>query len=150
MKHIKTFLALLCTAVLALVALLAACGDSGAGGATVQESGEKLLVIRATETEGSLADALAALKEAGELTYEGTQTEYGLSLTAINGYTADAAQHEYWAQYTSLSAAGGVTYSSTEYGSYTYEGQELGYSSYGPSGMPLVKGEIYVFVIETW
>ena len=146
MKHIK----MLAAAILALVAFaFAACGG-GYGGAKVKESADKLLVIEATETGGSLEDALKSLQEAGKLTYEGTGSGENFYITSINGYAADVSKNEYWAQYTTLATLDNVVYSSTEYGSYTYGGQELGYSSYGVAGMPLVKGEIYVFVIESW
>ena len=148
MKHFKTFAALLCAAVLALAALLAACGGSGAGGAKIKKSEEGLLVLEATETGGSLADALAALKEAGELTYEGSDNGYGLFITSINGYAP--AGNAYWAIYTTLESDNGVRYASDEFGTYEYGGTTLLSALYGASGLPLIEGELYLFAVATF
>lgn len=148
MKHIKTFAAVLCAALLTL--FIAACGDRGAGGATVKKSGEKLLVLEATETQGSLADALAALKGAGKITYEGSDNGYGLFITSLGGYTPDASANEYWAIYTSLTELDGVTYSSADFGTYEYDGKTLNSASVGASGLPLIKGELYVLAVASW
>ena len=73
-------------------------------------------MIEALATGGSLEDALNELKTKGELDYVGSQSEYGCYLISINGYVPDAAEHEFWAIYTSLTEYDGVTYSNEESG----------------------------------
>ena len=126
-------------------------GDSAAaGGAVVLEGSDKLVVIEANATGGSLEEAMSALKEAGELTYEGSESEYGFYLTSVNGYTPDAENNEYWAVYTTLGEYEGVEYSNSEYGTYDYNGKSCTSASYGISGLPMVEKEIYVLVVESY
>ena len=119
-------------------------------GAAVLEGSDKLAVIEASATGGSLEDAMSALKDAGKLTYEGSEGEYGFYLTSVNGYTPDADNNEYWAVYTTLGEYDGVEYSNSEYGTYDYNGKTLSSASYGVSGLPLVEGELYVLVVEAY
>lgn len=118
--------------------------------AAVLEASGKLAVIEASATRGSLEEAMTVLKEAGELTYEGSDSEYGFYLTSVNGYTPDADSNEYWAVYTTLGEYDGVEYSNSEYGTYDYGGKTLASASYGVSGLPLVEGELYVLVVESY
>lgn len=120
------------------------------GAAAVLESSYKLVVIEASSTGGSLEEAMSALKEAGALTYEGSESEYGFYLTSVNEYTPDAEKNEYWAIYTTLGEYEGVEYSNGEYGTYDYNGKTCSSASYGISGIPLVEGEIYVLAIAAY
>ena len=132
-------------------AFTACAGDTAASGsAAVLEGSDKLVVIEASSAGGSLEEAMAALKEAGVLTYEGSESEYGFYITSVNGYTPDAEKNEYWAVYTTLGEYEGVEYSNSEYGTYDYNGKTCASASYGISGMPMVKGEIYVLVVESY
>ena len=133
---------ILITAIAVIFCIFTACGQSSA--AKVVFSDETSVVIECTEDGGTLEDALSALSEAGELSYEGSQSEYGLY---INGRTADEAAGEYWAIYTTLGEADGVVYSSADYGTYEYDGKTCASASYGASGLPMVKGEIYVITL---
>ena len=118
--------------------------------AAVLEGSDKLVVIEAAATGGSLEEAMSALKVAGELTYDGSEGEYGFYINSVNGYTPNAENNEYWAVYTTLGEYDGVEYSNADYGTYDYEGKTLASASYGISGLPMVEGEIYVLVVETY
>lgn len=144
----KKFVTVLLAAVLAAL-ILSSCGGASSG-AKILESGEKLLVIEATATGGSLEDAMNALKEAGELDFGGSESEYGFYLTSVNGYEADSSANEYWAVYTSLGEYDGVEYSNPEYGTFDYNGTSCASASYGISGLVAVEGEIYVLTVESY
>ena len=118
--------------------------------AAVLEGSDKLVVIEAAATGGSLEEAMSALKEAGKLTYDGSEGEYGFYINSVNGYTPNAENNEYWAVYTTLGEYDGVEYSNAGYGTYDYEGKTLASASYGISGLPLIEGEIYVLVVEAY
>ena len=128
---------------------LCGCGADTAG-AKVVESSEKLLVIEAAEDGGSLEDALNALADAGEITIVSSESEYGAFITSVNGREADAAENEYWAIYTTLGELDGVAYSSSEYGTFEYAGKTLSSASYGASGLPMAKGELYILALESY
>ena len=108
------------------------------------------VVIKANVTEGSLEDALNALKDSKALDFTGSQSEYGLFIEAVNGKTAVADKNEYWAVYTTLTELDGVSYSSAEYGTYDYDGTECASASFGASGLPMVEGELYAIVLATY
>lgn len=135
--------------VLTAVCLLVSCGAADVG-AKVVESSETLLVIEATSTGGSLEDALNSLAEAGELSYDGSESEYGFYITSVNGYTPDASANEYWAIYTTLGEYEGVQYSSAEFGSYNYSEKTCASASYGVSGIPMVESELYILAVESY
>ena len=129
-----------------------ACTDNSAAsaGAALLEGSDKLVVIEANKSGGSLEEAMSGLKEAGKLTYEGSEGEYGFYLVSVNGYTPDSENNEYWAVYTTLGEYEGVEYSNSEYGTYDYNGKACASASYGVSGLPLVEGELYVLVVESY
>ena len=133
----------------ALSMLLSACGDGDAK-VKLLKNDEKLVVIEAIDTGGSLEDALKELKADGKLDYEGSTSEYGFYLVSINGYIPDASKNEFWAIYSTLGEYEGVSYSSVEFGVYEYEGKVCASASYGISGMPLIEGEIYILTISTY
>ena len=124
--------------------------DAPSSGSFSLESSDKLVAITASATGGSLEEALSSLKGIGLLTYEGTESEYGLYLTSLNGYTPNAESNEYWAIYTTLGEYEGVEYSNSEYGTFEYEGKTCSSASYGISGIPVVEGETYVITIATY
>lgn len=108
------------------------------------------VVIKANTTDGSLEDALNALKDSNALDFTGSQSEYGLYIESVNGRTADADKNEYWAVYTTLTEIDGVSYSSAEYGTYDYDGTECASASFGASGLPMVEGNLYALVLATY
>ena len=151
MKNIQRLAAFLASAIAVFaVAALSACSASNDADATLLESGETLVVIRADATSGSMQDAMSKFKEEGKLNYEGSEGDYGFYITSVNGYTPDASKNEFWAVYTTLGEYGGVTYSSAEYGTYDYKGTACASASYGISGLPMVKGHLYILTISTY
>lgn len=133
----------------ALSLLLSACGDGDAK-IKLLKNDEKLVVIEAIDTVGSLEDALKELKADGKLDYEGSTSEYGFYLVSINGYIPDASKKEFWAIYTTLGEYKGVSYSSEEFGVYNYENKTCASASYGASGLPLVEGQLYIITISNY
>lgn len=148
-KTKNTIAFIVAVVIVALSTLLSACGDGDAK-VKLLKNDEKLVVIEAIETSGSLEDALKELKADGKLDYESTTGEYGFYLVSINGYVPDASKNEFWSIYTTLGEYEGVSYSSVEFGVYEYEGNSCASASYGISGLPLIEGEIYVLTISTY
>ncbi len=149
MKRTAKIIAVIIAAVIAAISL-ASCGENSSAGAKLLRSSDKLVIIEAESTGGSLLDALNALKEEGGLSFEGEDGDYGYFITSVNGYTPDASANEYWAIYTTLGEYEGVAYSSAEYGTYDYDGTTCASASYGVSGLIMVEGEIYVLTVETF
>ena len=151
MKKLKAVLMSICALALSVCALAAmACGEPTGVKVTLVEAKEKLIVIRADSSYGALDDALKALKADGKISYEEQTGDYGSYITAIGGYTADATKNEFVAIYSTLKEMDGVVYSTTEYGSYEYDGKTLGSASFGASGMPLIESELYILAIATY
>ena len=152
----KKLIAIILSAVLLLI-LPTACGSDPVS-ATVVSSAKGSqgsprvcnVVIRAEADGGSLADALKELNDAGELTYDGYDSDYGFFITSLIGVEADASANEFFAVYTTLGEYDGVAYSNAEYGTYFYNGKTLSSASYGVSGLPMVVGELYVIVLESY
>lgn len=139
-------------AALASVMLFSACAegvDIDAARAEVCVNTPTCVVIEVTAgDEGkSLYDALAVFAERGELTMDGSWSQYGFYLTSLNGTDAD--EGHYWAVYTSLEERDGVAYSDPSYGTWEYEDKQLFGASYGVSGLPLVAGEWYALVYQS-
>lgn len=128
--------------------IFVSCVDSVSVKAELLEKSDKLVVIKAVETGGSLEDALKALKNRGDLDYEGTVGDYGLYLSSLNGY--EIKNNEFFAIYSTLGEYEGVSYTDEVYGTYDYEGHLCASASYGASGLPLVKDEIYVITVSTY
>ena len=150
MKHTLRFATLIVATITAFAGfVLSACGSNDTD-ATLLESSETLVVIQANTTSGSMQDAMAKFKETGEITYEGSESEYGFYLTSVNGYTPDASKNEFWAVYTTLGEYEGIPYSSAEYGIYDYKGASCASASYGISGLPMVEGYLYILTISTY
>ena len=136
------------SALLIAFAAFAGCTKDSIKGAKLIEKGERLVVIEATETGGSLEDALAKFKEEKLLDYESAMGDYGLYVKKLNGYTLE--NNEFVAIYTSLSEYDGIAYSNTDWGTYEYNGKTYDSATYGASGLPLIKGEIYILAISTY
>lgn len=150
MKRTKNAVAYVVAVIMVVVSmLLSACGDEDAK-VKLLNNDEKLVVIEAIASGGSLEDALKELKDDGKLNYDGSTSEYGFYLISVNGYMPDATKNEFWAIYTTLGEYKDVSYSSVEFGTYEYDGKVCASASYGISGMPLVEGEIYILTISTY
>lgn len=135
-------------ALMGCVCALAACAPSEKGEvqAELVISDETHVVIEVTAGDPaySLYDVLALFVENGEISVEGSESEYGFYITSVNGTQADT--ESYWAVYTTLGTMDGVRYSDPTYGTWSYEGRELASASYGVSGLPAVTGEVYALV----
>ncbi len=149
MKKKLSLLSLLLCVVLSL-GIISACSDSGVAKVKLLESTESIVAIKAeeTKTDVSLGDVLADLKAAGKIDYTSSESQYGAFIESVNGKKAGA--NEFWAVYTSLVDYENVTYSSTEFGSYEYEGSKLGSANFGVDGLPIVDGMLYVLALSTY
>lgn len=169
----KKILATICAVcALASLAVFAACDDNGgetsADSSSVESSvtvdykisanTTELVVFTATSdvltlTDSiSLKDYLDALASAGQISYEVTTSDYGYYISSVNGNAEvyETTYMTYWSIYTDLFTLDNVTYATTEYGSYEYNGSSLGYASYGVSSLPCVEGYTYALVYSTY
>ena len=100
-------------ALMGCVCALAACAPSEKGEvqAELVISDETHVVIEVTAGDPaySLYDVLASFAENGEISMEGSESEYGFYITSVNGTQADT--ESYWAVYTTLETMDGVRYS---------------------------------------
>lgn len=149
MKHMRTFFvagtlaaALMCGALIGC----AQAADTGDAEFRLVANDETCVVIAAdkSDTDRSLYDALAFFATSGEITMDGSESEYGFYLTSLNG--REATDEYYWAVYTTLGILDGVEYSNAAWGTWEYGGETLASASYGVSGLPLVEGELYALV----
>ena len=149
MKHMRTFFvagtlaaALMCGALIGC----AQAADTGDAEFRLVANDETCVVIAADKSDAdrSLYDALAFFATSGEITMDGSESEYGFYLTSLNG--REATDEYYWAVYTTLGILDGVEYSNAAWGTWEYGGETLASASYGVSGLPLVEGELYALV----
>lgn len=149
MKKKLSILSILLVFALALCAFTA-CGK-GTAKVTVLESEGEVLVIRADETKTnvSFGDVLLDLKESGKIQFEASNGDYGLYITSVNGITCDPTC-EFWAVYTSLTVYEGVSYSNTDYGTFTYGDKVLPSASVGVDGLPMIEGNLYILTLESF
>ena len=150
MKKGNRIVILLITTIMTVSGLILTACTNDEADAKLLENSKTLIVIEANATGGSMKDAMAKFKEAGNLDYEGETGEFGFYLTSVNGYTPDAAKHEFWAVYTTLGEYEGVVYSNVDYGTYEYNGKTLASAAYGISGLPLIAGNLYILTISTY
>ncbi len=137
--------------VLSLLALccgFACAPSSGYNGAELISVSGTTIVIRATETSGTLYDALEAFDEADLIDIDGEEGQYGYFIEEINGYKP--VNNELFALYTTLGEYKGVTYSDASWGTYEYEGRTLASAANGVSGTPLVEGELYIIALSSY
>ena len=144
MKKKLSIVSILLVLIFALCAFTA-CAKSTAKVTVLNCEGE-ILAIRADETKEdvSLGDVLQNLKKSGKIQFEATNGSYGLFITSVNGITAG--ENEFWAVYTTLK---GVEYSIDDY-TYTYE-ETVCYSAItGVDGLPMIAGNLYVLVLQSF
>lgn len=132
-----------------LLFILCSCGASTASG-SIESSSAGAVVIKAGETSGSLYDLMVNLQDAGELEFSGSESDYGFFVESVNGEKAESSDNQFWAVYTTLSELDGVSYSSADFGTYDFNGITLFSASYGVSGLPAVKGELYALILESY
>lgn len=103
------------------------------------KSEEDVVAIAVEETwgENMLLDVMTLAQTEGKLTF----TESNGMIMSLNG-KENAADWSYcWMLYTSDEEM-----STTAYGAYEYEGQTLGSANLGAGALPVIAGEIYVWV----
>ncbi len=149
MKHMRIFFVVSALAAALMCGALIGCAqaaDKGDAEFRLVANDETCVVIAAdkSDTDRSLYDALAFFATSGEITMDGSESEYGFYLTSLNG--REATDEYYWAVYTTLGILDGVEYSNAAWGTWEYGGETLASASYGVSGLPLVEGELYALV----
>lgn len=149
MKHMRIFFVAGALAATLMCGALIGCAqaaDKGDAEFRLVANDETCVVIAAdkSDTDRSLYDALAFFATSGEITMDGSESEYGFYLTSLNGRVAT--DEYYWAVYTTLGILDGVEYSNAAWGTWEYGGETLASASYGVSGLPLVEGELYALV----
>lgn len=149
MKHMRIFFVAGALAATLMCGALIGCAqaaDTGDAEFRLVANDETCVVIAAdkSDTDRSLYDALAFFATSGEITMDGSESEYGFYLTSLNG--REATDEYYWAVYTTLGILDGVEYSNAAWGTWEYGGETLASASYGVSGLPLVEGELYALV----
>lgn len=149
MKHMRIFFVVGALAAALMCGALIGCAqaaDKGDAEFRLVANDETCVVIAAdkSDTDRSLYDALAFFATSGEITMDGSESEYGFYLTSLNGRVAT--DEYYWAVYTTLGILDGVEYSNAAWGTWEYGGETLASASYGVSGLPLVEGELYALV----
>lgn len=149
MKHMRIFFVAGALAAALMCGALIGCAqaaDKGDAEFRLVANDETCVVIAAdkSDTDRSLYDALAFFATSGEITMDGSESEYGFYLTSLNG--REATDEYYWAVYTTLGILDGVEYSNAAWGTWEYGGETLASASYGVSGLPLIEGELYALV----
>ena len=160
-KLTKLFAVLIAVCTLVFGLSLAACAndDRGEPSGKIENGHAIVYAFTADNSEGSMLDFMNKLKTAGDLTFEGSDGEYGYFITSVLGVgskvvtsTANSYSGWDWAVYTTVTTIDGVTYSGTE--NFEYCGIKFYKASYGVSGIPCVEGESYALVYEfssmTW
>lgn len=149
-----------------LIALIL-CFAVGCGKTTVREidDGTDIVFTAASsvlETGGNttLEDYIVALRDKGDLTFEGENSGFGLFITSMNGKantvlssTANSSEGYSWAVYTDFTSFGGVIYAGDSETA-VYKGKTLYKAIYGVSAIPCFENHTYAFVYEyynfTW
>lgn len=149
MKHMRIFFVAGALAAALMCGALIGCAqaaDKGDAEFRLVANDETCVVIAADKSDAdrSLYDALAFFATSGEITMDGSESEYGFYLTSLNG--REATDEYYWAVYTTLGILDGVEYSNAAWGTWEYGGETLASASYGVSGLPLIEGELYALV----
>ena len=107
------------------------------------------VVLNTADTEytitdtSTLKDYMDYLKDKGEFNYSYSEGAYGAFLESVNGVANTT--NCYWMIYTD-----DTENSSTEWGSYDYDGKTLGSANFGISDMPLKENTIYVFAYQSF
>lgn len=159
-KLTKLFAAVIAVCTLALGLTLFGCNNDQRGETSGKiENGHAIVYAFTVEDDvitvddGSMLDYMNALKAAGDLTFEGSNGDYGFFITSVLGIgskavssTANSYSGWDWAVYTTVTTVEGVTYSGTQ--SFDYNGVTFYKASYGVSGIPSISGESYALVYE--
>lgn len=135
-----------------------ACGGSNVKEVVIDEQKSYVFTASPSVTEltenTSVADYLNALKERGEITFEGYGGDYGYFITSVNGIeskTVESAMNSYkgyfWYLYLDfIRLEGDSAYYGSDQTVCRYKGTTLYQASYGISSIPCVKGHTYALV----
>lgn len=159
-KLTRLFAAIVAVCTLVFGLSLAACANDDRGEPSGKiENGHSIVYAFTVDDQiknvddGSMLDYMNALKDAGDLMFDGSDGGYGFYITSVMGVTSKpvtSTANSYsgwdWAVYTTVTTIGGVTYSGTQ--SFSYNGITFYKASYGVSGIPCVTGESYALVYE--
>ena len=112
------------------------------------------------DEDTTLEDYIVALKDAGELTFEGNKGDFGLFITSMNGKanevissTLNSSEGYSWTVYIDFLEYEDVPYAGDNETA-TYKEITLYKANYGVSYIPCLEGHTYAFVYEyynfTW
>lgn len=163
-KLTRLFAAVIAVCTLALGVMLLGCNKSGGGLDLGDGTGDyiakktdtEVVFVGTTEVlkehdEYSLFDYMTALRMKNQLTFDGSNGQYGYFITSVNG--KEATDNGYWAVYVSFKTLDGddAIYAGGEYSTeYTFEETTLYSANYGVSGIPYVNGATYALVLQTF
>ena len=151
---------------LLLLAAVLVCFAVGCGKTTNKNLDDDSIIFTADSSimeideNTTLEDYLVALKDAGELTYDGNKGDFGLFITSMNGIenevissTANSSEGYSWTVYIDFIDIEGVLYAGDSE-IITYNDTTLYKANYGVSLIPCLEGHTYAFVYEyysfTW
>ena len=151
---------------LLLLAAVLVCFAVGCGKTTNKNLDDDSIIFTADSSileideNTTLEDYLVALKDAGELTYDGNKGDFGLFITSMNGIenevissTANSSEGYSWTVYIDFIDIEGVLYAGDS--ATVNHGEKTLYAAiYGVSYIPCLEGHTYAFVYEyysfTW
>ena len=112
--------------------------------ATIEDRSADMIAIRvlAAEDGAKFISVMEELQKNGEFTF--TKDASGM-VASINGKANAADWSACWMLYTS-----DAELSSTEFGSYEYKGTVLGSANLGADALPVVNGEVYIWVYTSF
>ena len=106
------------------------------------------------DDDTTLGNYLVALKDAGELTFEGNTGDFGLYITSMNGKANEiissalnSSEGYSWTVYIDFLDIDGTPYAGDSE-TVTYGEKTLYKASYGVSYIPCLEGHTYAFVYE--
>ena len=146
MKKTSTLISLLLAFCL-LCTVLTGCG--GTAKAEIIRAEDGLVVFKITEKmdNATVIDALNYLKQNGKLTFTSASSQWGEYITSVNGVSefSGANGGKSWSIYSNDTDG-----SSTEFGSYTFDGAVFGLTANGASTQLVKEGCTYILSLESW
>ena len=148
----------------ALVCFAVGCAKSDIKRTQIDDNTSIVLVATSSNLEirenTTLEDYISALKDAGKLTFEGDNGDYGLFITSMDGKanevissTANSSEGYSWTVYIDFLTLDGTIYAGDSE-TVDYNGTTLYKASYGVSAIPCLENHTYAFVYEyynfTW
>ncbi len=154
MKKLSTIILIACTVLAALA--FTACGDPITGKDGNVKTTENSVAFTASQEvmnltdSTSLKDYMDVLKNNGELTFEGSNGDYGFFISSVNGKAASG--NSFWGVYTDLVTIEGddFVYSNAAWGTVEIDGKTLNSASVGVSSLPCIDGYTYALVLSTY